>query len=193
MARAREFDPASALDQAMALFWERGFGETSMEDVVATTGVSRYGLYGTFGNKRELYIAALKRYAERIAREEHPHLFSPEATRADIDAFMVAVVERSLGPDGQRGCMICNTAIEIAPHDAAIAAAVRELFDQLAAAFTTAVRNSQAAGDFDKNKDAKTIGALLVGVMQGAVVLARAGTSRTRLTDYMNSALKLLD
>jgi len=192
MARSREFDPTAALEQAMVLFWEQGFGETSMEDVVASTGVSRYGLYGTFGNKRELYIAALQRYAEHIARDEHPRLFSPEATRADIDAFLAGAVERCVGPDGHRGCMICNTAIEVAPHDPAIAAAVRDLYDQLAAAFATAVRNSQAAGDIDESVDAKAVGDLLVGTMQGAVVFARAGTSRTRLTEYMNSALKIL-
>jgi TetR/AcrR family transcriptional repressor of nem operon len=193
MARVKEFDPAAALEQAMVLFWERGFGETSMEDVVATTGVSRYGLYGTFGNKRELYIAALQRYAEHIAYDEHPRLFSPEATRADIEGFMAGVVDRCSGPDGYKGCMICNTAIEVAPHDAAIATAVRDLYDQLAAAFATAIRNSQAEGDIDKNTDAKAIGELLVGVMQGAVVQARTGTSRTRLTEYMNSALKIID
>jgi TetR/AcrR family transcriptional repressor of nem operon len=193
MPRQQQFDASIALDQAMNLFWERGFGETSMEDVVATTGVSRYGLYGTFGNKRELYIAALHRFADRMAREEHPKLFSPEATRADIDAFMAGTVERCVGPDINRGCMICNTAIEIAPHDAVIAAAVRNLYDQLAAAFATAIRNSQAAGDMDKSIDARAIGDLLVGTMQGAVVLARTGTSRTKLAEYMNSAMKILD
>ena len=51
MVRPREFDPDEALDKAMHLFWERGFQHTSMEDLVRRTGVSRYGLYGTFGNK----------------------------------------------------------------------------------------------------------------------------------------------
>ena len=68
MAREREFDPTTALDQAMLLFWERGFASTSMEDIVDSTGVSRYGIYGTFGNKRELYIASLQRFADRMAR-----------------------------------------------------------------------------------------------------------------------------
>ena len=52
MVRPREFDPDEALDKAMHLFWERGFQHTSMEDLVRRTGVSRYGLYGTFGNNR---------------------------------------------------------------------------------------------------------------------------------------------
>lgn len=192
MARTREFDPREALDTAMTLFWERGFGDTSMEDIVESTGVSRYGLYGTFGNKRELFIAALQRYAEQMASEVHPRLFSADATREDIAAFLRGAVERSEAPGGPRGCMVCNTAIEIAPHDPAIAAAVRDLFDRLGDAIATAVRNSQAAGDVDPKLDPRAIGQLLVGAMQGMVVLARAGTSRTRLNEYVDSTLAIL-
>ena len=55
MPRTREFDPDQALEQALGLFWQRGYADTSMEDLVEVTGVSRYGLYGAFGNKRELF------------------------------------------------------------------------------------------------------------------------------------------
>lgn len=192
MAREREFNPTEALDQAMTLFWERGFAQTSMEDLVASTGVSRYGIYGTFGNKRELFIAALQRYATDVSLKLHPGLFAAAASRADIEEFMTAAVERGIGPDSQRGCMICNTAIEVAPQDAAIAAAVRDLFDQLAAAFATAVANSQAAGEINPNLDPQATGAVLLGVMQGAQVMARTGTSKTRLLAYVKSALELL-
>ena len=193
MARTREFDPTEALDQAMALFWERGFTDTSMEDLVESTGVSRYGIYGTFGNKRELFIAALQRYAQHVSRDSHPRLFTSEATRADLEEFIAGAVDRSVGPEGDRGCMICNTAIEVAPQDPVIAAAVRDLFDQLAAAFETAVTNGQAAGDINPNLDPHATGTVLVGVLQGAQVMARTGTSKTRLIAYVNSALKLLD
>ena len=49
MVRTRTFDPSTALSQAVALFSSKGYSETSMEDIVQATGVSRYGLYGTFG------------------------------------------------------------------------------------------------------------------------------------------------
>ena len=45
---------ATALTQVVDLFASKGYSETSMEDIVKATGVSRYGLYGTFGNKKEL-------------------------------------------------------------------------------------------------------------------------------------------
>ena len=55
MVRTREFDPAAALTSAMEIFAARGYTNTSIDDVVKATGVSRYGIYGTFGNKRELF------------------------------------------------------------------------------------------------------------------------------------------
>ncbi len=55
MARTQEFDPNEALDRAVALFWKKGFFDSSMDDLVKATGVSRYGIYGTFGNKREFF------------------------------------------------------------------------------------------------------------------------------------------
>jgi TetR/AcrR family transcriptional repressor of nem operon len=192
MAREREFDPTQALDRAVALFWERGYSETSMEDLVDSTGVSRYGIYGTFGNKRELFIAALRRYAHIMAVDTRPELFRPDAGLADLKGFFMAMLERAVGPEAQRGCMICNTAIEIAPHDENIAEAVRGLFDELTSVFTTALTNARAAGDIGKTLDPKSTAEVLVGMLQGAAVLARTGTSKTRLKRYAKSAMAIL-
>ena len=62
MPRLREFDPQAALTDATRIFWRNGYAETSMEAIFTETGVSRYGLYGTFGNKKELLIAAIRNY-----------------------------------------------------------------------------------------------------------------------------------
>ena len=192
MAREREFDPTQALDQAVAMFWERGYSETSMEDLVDTTGVSRYGIYGTFGNKRELFIAALRRYAHVMAVDTTPGLFLPDAGLREIKGFFSAMLKRASGPESQRGCMICNTAIEIAPHDENIAAAVRALFDELTSVFTTALTNAQAAREINESLDPKATAELLVGLLQGAAVFARTGTSKARLQRYVDMAMTIL-
>lgn len=193
MAREREFDPTQALDSAVALFWQRGYSETSMEDLVETTGVSRYGIYGTFGNKRELFIAALRRYAHIMAVDTRPELFRTDAGLADLKGFFRAMLDRAMGPEAQRGCMICNTAIEIAPHDENIAAAVRGLFDELTSVFTTALDNAKAAGDVAETLDTKATAEVLVGMLQGAAVFARTGTSKARLKRYGDSAMAILE
>ena len=62
MPRTREFDPQTVLADAAQIFWRNGYADTSMEDIVSQTGVSRYGLYGTFGNEKELLIAAIRHH-----------------------------------------------------------------------------------------------------------------------------------
>ncbi|TFG41199.1 MAG: TetR/AcrR family transcriptional regulator, partial [Chromatiales bacterium] len=80
MVRTRTFDPATALTHAVELFASKGYSETSMEDIVKATGVSRYGLYGTFGNKRELFEQALDRYADSMGKQAFLRLLEPEAS-----------------------------------------------------------------------------------------------------------------
>ena len=69
MARQKEFDREEALDRAMAAFWSKGYAATSIEDLVAHMGIQRGSLYGTFGDKRRLFLAALDRYQRVVARE----------------------------------------------------------------------------------------------------------------------------
>src|SRR5215469_18940198 len=65
--RPRAYDPAQALAQATAAFWDAGFSATSLEDLTAATGMNRPSLYGAFGDKRALYRTLLHRY-RAIAR-----------------------------------------------------------------------------------------------------------------------------
>ena len=66
MPRLREFDPQTALTDAMRIFWRNGYAKTSMVELVTETGVSQYGLYGTFGDKKELLIAAIRHYEQTM-------------------------------------------------------------------------------------------------------------------------------
>jgi len=60
MARPREFDLNEALQAAMLLFWERGYEATSIDDLLQQMGINRASLYGTLGQKRELFLKALR-------------------------------------------------------------------------------------------------------------------------------------
>jgi len=60
--RTKAFQPAQALDRAMELFWRDGYAATGLDQLVRRTGASRYGLYATFGGKRDLFVASLERW-----------------------------------------------------------------------------------------------------------------------------------
>src|ERR1700749_432635 len=62
MARIKEFDTNEVLDKAISLFWDKGYNACSMQDIVEGLGLSRSSIYETFGDKRQLFLDALKKY-----------------------------------------------------------------------------------------------------------------------------------
>jgi len=67
MARPREFDETKALDQALTVFWSKGFDGASITDLTEATGLARASLYAAFGDKEGLFRAAVQRYLTKIA------------------------------------------------------------------------------------------------------------------------------
>src|SRR4029077_7688696 len=116
MARPREFDEASALDAAMDCFWKDGYEPTSVRDLAARMGITGASLYNAFGDKRSLFREVLQRYAERGRRDGNARLESRVPPKQAVSAFLGEIVERAVDGD-RRGCLLVNTALEIAPHD----------------------------------------------------------------------------
>ena len=192
MVRTREFDSGQALDTAMRVFWDQGYADTSMDDLVKATGVSRYGIYGTFGNKRELFIKALRHYAHGMLGSALADLSRPDASMTEIRAFFEQRMAASEEAGTHMGCMVCNTATEVAPHDEEIAAAVRELFNELAGFLANALENARQAGEVSADLDPRATSFYLVGLLQGLAVMGRAGYSVKDAHGVVSTALATL-
>src|SRR5260370_27686576 len=79
MAGVKQFDRDEVLDRAMAAFWTRGYEATSIDDLVESTGIGPGILYGTFGDKRQLFLSALDRYCNTGGMEMFAELSNPDA------------------------------------------------------------------------------------------------------------------
>ena len=100
--------------------------ETSFDDIVSETGVSRYGLYDAFGNKRELFRAALQSYIDLLKKAHQQELRGQNASIAEIRDYFKTLLSDDLIV--RRGCMICNTAFEVASRDETVAEDVQRYF-----------------------------------------------------------------
>ena len=109
MVRTRTFDPSTALSTAVDLFASKGYSDTSMDDIVRATGVSRYGLYSTFGNKRELFEQALERFAEGMGKQSFLRLLEPEASLAHIRTIFDERVADMCCAEEHKGCLFIHT------------------------------------------------------------------------------------
>ncbi len=192
MPRTREFDANEALDRAVALFWKKGFFDSSMDDLVKATGVSRYGIYGTFGNKREFFKASLRRYADRMVSEVQRPLRKRDASLAEIQECFATILQVAGSDRGRLGCLICNTATEVAPHDDDVGRVVRGLYDECSRVFKKALENAQARGEIGKDRDISALASYLTGVMQGMAVMARTGYGKERIGKFVKVAMRTL-
>ena len=53
----------------MDAFWAKGFEATSMAELCTCTGMHKGSLYQAFGDKHQLFMTALKHYADSEFRE----------------------------------------------------------------------------------------------------------------------------
>src|SRR5215211_1091932 len=112
MPRPKSFDQDAVLDQAVQLFWERGYEGTSLAELEAHLGLGRQSLYNTFGDKQTLFLKALERYRRIMSEEVLAPLNAPDASLDAIRAFFKASVESLTAPGPRRACLVANTILE---------------------------------------------------------------------------------
>jgi TetR/AcrR family transcriptional repressor of nem operon len=194
VARTKEFDPDAALQAALELFWQRGYEATSMSDLVERLGIGRASIYATFGNKHELYLKALERYDRAglppILRELSQPGPALPAVRSVVRRYATEASDDQLRANG---CLVTNTASELAPHDAAAARHVERNWDQLEAVLHSALIRAQAQGELPAERDPLTLARMLLVLLQGLRVVGKASADPTRVRDAAEQALALLD
>ncbi|MEU0603485.1 TetR family transcriptional regulator [Streptomyces sp. NPDC006393] len=194
MARTKEFDPDAALQSALELFWRRGYEATSMADLVEHLGIGKASLYGTFGSKHELYLRALDRYGQaqnpQLTRElSRPGPVLP-AVRELVRRF---AAEATADATREQGCLITNTAVELAPHDRDATRRVESSWDSLETLLHSALVRARAQGELAADRDPLALARMLLVLLQGVRVVGKASAAPARVRDATEAALALLD
>ena len=192
MVRTRTFDPATALTQAVELFSSKGYSETSMEDIVQATGVSRYGLYGTFGNKRELFEQALERYADSMGKQSFLRLLEPDASLQHIRNIFAERVKDMCCVEENKGCLFIHTAMELAPQDEELREVLRKFMKRMSKAFAIGLESARARGEVRADVDVAAAGEMLTSTMFGLAVLGRTGFQHASLSRIVENTLASL-
>ena len=191
MARTKQFDRHAVLDGAMALFWTRGYHATSIQDLVDHLGVNRQSLYDTFGGKDELYRAALERYRDRQALPLRRALMRDGPVRDVLRESFGLLISELLNNDG-RGCLMTNTATELAAQNEAMFRLCSANAREQEALFAGLLARAQAAGEIGADRPVIPLARFLVSTVNGLSVTAKATRDRKMLEDVVEVALSAL-
>ncbi len=185
MGRPREFDISTARSAIRDAFWRHGFASTSVDDLLAATGLGKGSFYAAFGDKRAAFLGVLREYSRgRVEEMRAQCSASPRAIEA-----LRALVQ----PDMRsRGCFLLNCAFELTPHDTEVSALLREAFVALQAVLADGVRQAVADGDLPASTRPLELAAALLATAQGQHSLLRCGLSKSVLESVGRSAARTL-
>ena len=192
MARTKEFDPEEVLERAIECFRRRGFHASSVELLTAAMGLGRGSLYATFTDKRALFDAALNRYAEQAVANIVGRLDRAKEPLAEIAAVLWDVAKGAAADRNRQGCLMTNSATELAGEDREIAHVIAQAFLRIEDGFYRALRRAQGMGTLDGKKNPRALARFFVGVMQGLMVMSRVNADPEVLNDIVVSALDSL-
>lgn len=193
--RPKDFDPDAVADAAMRVFWRRGYAATSIDDLVAGTGLGRSSLYNAFGSKHGLFEQALRRYYELTA-SNIALLSGSGAVKERIRRLLIRIVDDELGEAERPGCMVANAALELAGHDDIVAEIVAQNFLRLEKALERVLKCAQEDGEIGPNKNPRALARFFVNTIQGLRVLGKGSASqgrRQRLIDVVNVAISAME
>lgn len=194
MARTKEFDPDAALQSALELFWRRGYEATSIADLVEHLGIGRASIYATFGNKHELYLKALDRYAEGRDAVLLAELSQPGDALPAVRAVVRRFAAEAVADDVRlKGCLVTNTAVELAPHETAPARRVESSWDHFETLLHSALVRAQAQGELTEGRDPRALARMVLVLLQGVRVVGKASGDTARVRDAVEQALSLLE
>ena len=193
MVRQREFDEEKALDEALLLFWEKGYRATTLSDLTAKMGIQRPSLYSAFGDKEELFEAALRKYTTQHAAHIRSKLQNNLSAKEAFHTLFAELVEEEYGDGPSKGCFCINTIVELAPHEEKFEILTREHQMYLSVIFEEKIVQGIRSGELDSSLNAKALAQALVVSFIGLTVFMKSRPERSFVDHSVATILSILN
>ncbi len=189
--RPREFDYDKALEQAMKVFWSKGYEGTSMPDLTDAMGMNRPSIYAAFGNKEELFNKALDKYhaesmiflRERLAAHD---------VREAISGFFCGIATSFSCGKSPKGCFAVMTALVGSDECESVRKAARERREDILNVLHDRLKKAVKDGDLAKDTDTRCLARFFVTVLQGMSVQSASGACDEDMHKIAMRALDIL-
>jgi AcrR family transcriptional regulator len=188
--RPRAFDIEKALDQAMMVFWQKGYEGASLSDLTEAMGINRPSLYAAFGNKETLFRKTLDRYHDGPA-SYFTEALSERTARAVAERLLRGAAEVLTDPRNPAGCLMVQGALSCGDAANPIR---RELISRRAAgeaAIRRRLEHARSDGDLPADSDPADLALYITTVTHGMAVQAASGATRDDLERVIETAMRV--
>lgn len=186
MGRRRAFDEEEVLDQALDLFWSRGYRSATPAALVTATGLSKSSLYATFESKDSLFLRVLQRYIDEQVRALGSLLDAPTLSEG-LWRMYESLIE--LGTGG-RTCLVCSSTIEGPLGETDVQALVQQGHASIESLLLQRLVRAREEGELDASRDLTDTARFLLATNMGLMVLARANPDPEAMRAIAREAIR---
>nr|WP_242697816.1 TetR/AcrR family transcriptional regulator [Bordetella holmesii] len=175
------------LDQALAVFWQHGYSDTTMQELAAATGVQRGSLYNAYGDKETLFLRVFERYRAYWV-DATRRVLEAAGARDALDGFLCLLIGSLTNETPARSCMSTKTAMGPDIDDPVIRDALTGLLDDLETLFVQRLASAAPELRLPPPEAAR----LFITATRGLVVIERLYRDRARLRQTADTLLDAL-
>jgi AcrR family transcriptional regulator len=183
----------TALDQALRVFSERGYHAASISELTDAMGVASGSVYKAFKDKRGIFLAAFDRYRSVRLGILRNDVGQATTGRDKLVAMLRIYADASHGIEGRRGCLVVNSATDMALFDQEAATRVAAAFQGDEDFMTGLIELGQRDGSIRAGIDARAVSRTLLCIMKGMRIVGKTDRSHAEMTAVAETAVKLLD
>lgn len=191
MARSKEFEESAVLDKAMRLFWQQGYEKTSMTDLVEHMGIHRRSLYDTFGDKHQLFLKAMDRFDNKISASLEGGVKRSKTAVEALQFIFELMIEGE--EDSPPGCLMVNSAVELAARDAEVDTKSTEAFATAEQLLKDIIAWGQRDGQFTTDYEAGELAEYLHNAWVGLRVMTRTSVTKEKLHRIAQVSIRFLE
>ncbi len=175
MARTIEFNREEVLENAMQLFWQKGYSQTSIPNLVSATKLNPGSIYAAFDSKEGLFLESMEFYGNRSLTALKDSINHAESPTKGIADFFRALINKTQDRDDM-GCLVVNTLLEMSSHNATIQLHANKHLNAVEAELCKALEKAKTLDELAPDVDPKTLAKYLMVNIWGLRVLAKTGT-----------------
>ena len=190
--RPRAYDPEQALDRALEVFWKGGYSGTSLDDLAQATGMNRPSLYAGLGDKRTIYIKAMRRFQD-YARQHFGAALLAQPDDKSFTDVIARYLHAAIKVDGLHestgvsGCAVISTAAAESLTNPEIRQVLDDVLEDMDGQLLARLQQAQESGELAQGTDIKALGFLLASTAHSIGIRARAGQARQDMEQMVGS------
>lgn len=191
--RHRSFDKQIALEKAMQVYWKNGYANTSLVDLTQALGITKPSLYAAFGNKEQLFIAALEQYSHQHLRPSLDQLTHPTKPLPQrLRSYLRSIARLSSLSNSSGGCLVANSACEFAadgmPENAA--QFLSDLAQNQKKWLVNFFSEEKTKGNLKSQSSPQALAHFLMSINSGIAFQARNGISLHELDEMIEHVVQ---